>query len=66
MSLLTLIIGIIIFFLVGALAFAIIEGSGGYMGDSSMVPGCLGIMVLVLTVIVVIGLATGQIGIWIR
>ncbi len=66
MSLLAIIIGVIIFFLVGALALALIEGSSGYMGDSSMVPGCLGIMCLVIAVLLGIGLATGQIGVWFK
>jgi len=62
----SLIVGVVILFLVVALVIAMIEGVGGYVGDSSMVPGCLLVGILVLLVIVVIGLFTGNVGIWIR
>ncbi len=66
MSILAIIIGVIIFFLVGTLMLALIETSGGYMGDSSMVPGCLVVMCLVIVVLLGIGLATGQVGVWFK
>lgn len=63
---LSLIVGVVILFLVVALVIAMIEGAGGYVGDSSMIPGCLLIGILVLLVIMVIGLFTGNVGVWIH
>lgn len=63
---LSLIVSVVILFLVVALVIAVIEGAGGYMGDSSMVLGCLLVGILVLLVIVVIGLFTGNVGVWIK
>ena len=52
---------IICVFLAGALFIASVEATSGYLGDSSMVPGCLGIMVVVLGLVALIGLVLGQI-----
>ena len=62
----TLILVVVIVFLAAALMLACVEQTSGYMGDSSMVPGCLGVMVLVLAMIVVIGVCIGHIGFWIK
>ena len=48
---------VIVVFLVLALLIAWAESVGGPMGDFSMVPGCLGVMVLVL-----IAIFTGNLG----
>ena len=53
--------------LIAGLAVAVLilflEAGGGLVGDSSMAPGCLTIMALVLVALFIAGLATGQIGI---
>jgi len=62
----TLILVVVIVFLAAALVIACIEQVGGYVGDSSMVPGCLGIMVLVVAAIVVVCALTGHVEVWIK
>jgi hypothetical protein len=62
----TLILIIVVVFLVGALLLALMEASGGYVGDGSMVPGCLGIMVLVVGVVLAAGFLSGHWGVWMR
>lgn len=52
---------VMVIFLAFALLIAVAEGSGGYIGDSSMVPGILLLMGVVLTIIVVIGFMTGHV-----
>jgi hypothetical protein len=62
----TLILVVLVVFLAAALGLACLEQAGGYIGDSSLVPGCLGVMVLVIAAIVVVGLCIGRIGFWIN
>lgn len=52
---------IIVVFFVVTLAIAWTEATDGYLGDSSMVPGCLGIMAAVLGIVAMFGLLLGQI-----
>jgi hypothetical protein len=63
---LTIIVSILIFFLVLSLVVASLELNGGFVGDSSMVPGILIIMVIILSITVGIGLLTGNINIFIK
>lgn len=56
----------IIIFLLLALGISLVEQKSGYMGDSSLVPGCLGIMVGILFVVIAFGLCTGLIQISIQ
>lgn len=50
-----------IVFLCIAVAIGLLEATSGFIGDSSMVPGWLGLMILVLGVIAFIGFLSGQI-----
>jgi hypothetical protein len=52
--------------LIGALIIAYCELSGGYLGDSSMIPGCLGVMCIIIGIVVFIGFLTGQVIIMIK
>jgi hypothetical protein len=52
---------VIIGFLMLAVFIGLVELQGGCLGDTSMVPGCLGFMVVVLVAMCVIGLVAGTI-----
>jgi hypothetical protein len=62
----TLILVVVIVFLAAALGLACLEQAGGYVGESGLVPGYLGIMVLVVVAILVVGALTGYVGFWIK
>jgi len=57
---------IVIVFLVIALIVALAEQTGGYVGDSSMVPGCLVVMVIVVGVVLLAGFLSGHWGVWLK
>ena len=58
---LTIILTTLFIFLVLAIFVAMLELSGGFLGDSSMVPGILITMIITLLIIIGIGLLTGNI-----
>lgn len=58
--------GICILFLLIALAVSVVESKGGYIGDSSMVPGILMLMVAALILATLMGWFTGHCGIWLN
>jgi len=60
---LTLVIAI---FLAVALCVATLESSGGFLGDSSLVPAIIGVMLIVVGIIVFIGFLNGNIGVWVK
>jgi len=62
----TFLLLVLVIFLIAALTIAGTELHSGYMGDSSMLPGCLIGMIIVLAVIVVCGIFLGKIGFWIN
>jgi hypothetical protein len=49
-----------------ALTVSIIEGSSGYLGDSSMVPAVLVVGLVALVIAVTAGFVNGNIGVWIK
>ena len=51
----------IVLFLTLALTVSCVETESGYLGDSSLVPGCIGCMVAVLIVELTIGHLAGWI-----
>lgn len=53
-------------FCVLAFLLFVVETSGGTLGDSSMVPGLLALGVFVLVLETIIGVCSGQFGIWIK
>jgi hypothetical protein len=52
---------VLIVFLAMALLIAGLEIHGGLLGDSSMVPGCLGVMLIVLAAVATFGVVMGHI-----
>jgi hypothetical protein len=63
---LTLLLTVVCFFLIVALVIGWVEVNGGYLGDSSMVPGWLLFGVFVLALLIVCGFLSGSIGFWIH
>lgn len=57
---------VIVIFLLGALILMAAEASGGYIGDSSMVPVCLFVMVLLVGAVLFIGFLAGNLGVWFK
>jgi len=60
---LTLVIAI---FLAVALCVAALESSGGFLGDSSLVPAIIGAMLIAVGVIMFTGFLNGNIGVWVK
>lgn len=61
-----LLVTVLVAFLVIALVVSMLERSGGYVGDSSLVPSVLGLAVFTMIVISVVGYLNGNIGVWIK
>lgn len=62
----TLIAVIVIVFLAAALIVALAEQTGGYVGDRSMIPGCLIVMVIVVGIVLLAGFLSGHWGVWLK
>lgn len=62
----TILLTILIVGILGALCIAMAEASGGFIGDYSMVPGCLGITLILLFIVFLLGMLVGDWGIWIK
>jgi len=62
----TFLLLVLVIFLIAAFTIAGTELHSGYMGDSSMLSGCLIGMIIVLAVTVVCGIFLGKIGFWIN
>ena len=60
---LTLLSIVIIVGLIVAVLIGMLESGGGYLGDSSMVPGCLGILFIIVLAILAAGYLNGHINI---
>ncbi len=59
--LLYVILGIIALITITVVILIIIEHNGGYLGDSSLIPGCLFWATVILTAIIAFGFWTGRI-----
>lgn len=62
----TILLVLVVVMLAVMLFIAMIEQAGGYLGDSSMVPGCLLISVTVITIVIIAGVVAGRIAIHIH